>query len=139
MKTSALKGVRDEHRLAHTAINYLLSIFQTLASQYGAMAIVSRWHEYFFKNNNLLILNMRFVCYFFFFLVYVGGKGDGGRAMCYCGYFIFPGLFLVIYYFTIILVYFRVVVLNLMKEISQASVKDDFAVNRVTTRNVEDA
>lgn len=81
MKTSALKGVRDEHRLAHTAINYLLSIFQTLASQYGAMAIVSRWHEYFFKDNNLLILNMRFVCYFFL-LFGVCGR-EGRRWTCY--------------------------------------------------------
>lgn len=69
----------------------------------------------------------------------MGGEGEGGRAMCYCGYFTFPFIFFVVCYFTTIVVYFWTVVMNLKKEISQASVKDDFAVNRVTTRNVEGA
>lgn len=48
MIISTLKGTGDEHHFAHTTTHYLLSVFQILASQYGAMSIVSRWQTIFF-------------------------------------------------------------------------------------------
>lgn len=59
--------------------------------------------------------------------------------LCVIAVILFPFLFLVVCYSIITLIYFWTIMLNVWKDISRSTAKDDFAVKRVTTRNVEGA